>query len=70
MVLGMELERDGVSRRGVLKERRISTSRYIMTSWLTNDVRGIIEKTCGIVADIDTMGDRGGWGVPGGGGRE
>jgi hypothetical protein len=41
-----------------------------MTRWLTNDVRRIIEKACSIVADIDTMGHRGGWGVPGCGGRE
>ena len=41
-----------------------------MPSWLTNDVGGIEEKACSIVADIDTMGHRGGWRVPGGGGRE
>jgi hypothetical protein len=41
-----------------------------MTAWLANDVRGIIEKACSIVADIDVMGYRGGRGVPGGGGSE
>ena len=41
-----------------------------MSSQLTNDVRGIVEEACSIVADIDIMGHRGGWGVPGRGGRE
>jgi hypothetical protein len=75
----MERERDGVSRRGALSKilfmkDNISPyqhkSRYIMTAWLTDDVRRIIEKACSIVADIDIMGHRGGRGVPWGGGRE
>ena len=36
-----------------------------MTSWLTNDIGGVIEEACSIVADIDIMGHGGGG--PGGG---
>ena len=32
----------------------------MMTACLTNDVRGIIDEACSIVADIDIMGYRGG----------
>ena len=41
-----------------------------MTVWLTNDVRRFIDEACSIVADIDTVGHRGGWVVPGDRGRE
>jgi hypothetical protein len=61
VVLGMELERDGVSRHGALKKETYQhKGRYIMTAWLTNDVRWIIEKACSIVANIDIMGCWGG----------
>ena len=66
----MERERDGVSRLGTLKERRVSTTDDIMTFCRTNDVRGIEKEACSIVADIDIMGYRRGWRVPRGGGRE
>jgi hypothetical protein len=72
----MEGERDGVSRRGGLNERHINTWVDIMIGWLTYDVRGIIEETCSVVADIDIMGHRvvrvvpGGRGGGGGGGSE
>ena len=66
----MERERDGVSRRGGLNKKDISTTVDIMIAWLSNDVRRVIEKACGIVADIDIMGDWGGRGVPGSGGSE
>jgi hypothetical protein len=43
-----------------------------MIVWFANDERRIIEEACGIVADVDIMGDwgrhKGRRGVPGGGG--
>ncbi len=41
-----------------------------MAAWLTNDVRGIKEEACSIVADIDIMGYRVGRRVPGSRGSE
>ena len=38
-----------------------------MTGWLTNDVRGVIEKACSIVADVDPMSDWLRRGIPWGG---
>ena len=40
----------------------------MMTDWLANDVRGIINEACSVVADIDIMGDWLRRGIPGGGG--
>jgi hypothetical protein len=39
-----------------------------MAAWLANNVRGIIDEACSVVADVDTMGHWGGRGVPRGGG--
>ena len=68
MVLGVELERDLVSNIGALKETCEHNGRYKMTGFFTNDVRGVIEELCIVIADIDPMGDRGGRGIPWGGG--
>ena len=46
------------------RERCQHKGRYIMTGLSTNDVRGVIEELCIIIADIDPMGDRGGRGIP------
>ena len=56
VILGMEREQDGVSRGGTLNKKHISTQVDIIIVWLANDVRRVIEKACGIVADIDIMG--------------